>query len=129
MTYAQARHAKYLDSYRLPAPPNLPANKVWLSSKHFRTQRPFKKLDHKLVGPYEVVESVGTHAYRLRFPPSIKRYPVVHVSEIEPASNDPLPGQRHSPPLPVVVDGEEEWEVEELVDSRRCYRKLEYKVK
>jgi hypothetical protein len=29
----------------------------------------------------------------------------------------------------VVVDGEEEWEVEEVVDSRRRYRKLEYKVK
>ena len=27
------------------------------------------------------------------------------------------------------VDGEEEWEVEEVVDSRRRYRKLEYKVK
>jgi hypothetical protein len=29
----------------------------------------------------------------------------------------------------VVIDGEEEWEVEEIVDSRRRYRKLEYKVK
>jgi hypothetical protein len=29
----------------------------------------------------------------------------------------------------VVIDGEEEWEVEEVVDSRRRYRKLEYKVK
>jgi hypothetical protein len=29
----------------------------------------------------------------------------------------------------VVIDGEEEWEVEEVVDSRRRYRRLEYKVK
>jgi hypothetical protein len=75
------------------------------------------------------VGNVGTHAYRLKFPRSIKRHPVVHVSEIEPAGNDPLPGQIHKPPPPVVIDGEEEWEVEEVVDSRRRYRKLEYKVK
>ena len=76
-----------------------------------------------------MVESVGTHAYRLKFPPSIKRHPVVLVSEIEPASDDPFPGQRYPPPPPVVVDGEQEWEVEEVVDSRRWYRKLEYKLK
>ena len=29
----------------------------------------------------------------------------------------------------MVVEAEENWEVEEVVDSRRRYRKLEYKVK
>jgi predicted aspartyl protease len=126
---AQNRQAEYADASRSPAPRYLPGDQVWLSSKHFRTERPCRKLDHKFLGPFEVVGSVGTHAYRLKFPKSIKRHPVVHVSEIEPASNDPLPGQVHAPPPPVVIDGEEEWEVEEVVDSRRRYRKLEYKVK
>ena len=72
---------------------------------------------------------MGSHAYRLMFPPSIKRHLVVHVSEIKPASDDTLPGQIHPLPLPMVVDGEQEWEVEEVVDSRRRYSKLEYKVK
>ena len=118
-----------MDGSRLPAQQYLPGDKVWLFSNHVRNQRPSRKLDHKFLGPYEVVESVGTHAYHLRFLPSIKRHPVVHVSEIEPASNNPLYGQRHPLPPPVVVDGEVEWEVEEVVDSRRRYRKLEYKVK
>ena len=71
---------------------------------------------------------MGRHAYRLRLPPSIKRHQGIHLSEIEAASNDPPPRQRHTPPPPVVVDGEGEWEVEEVVDSSRCYRELEYKV-
>ena len=75
------------------------------------------------------MERVGTHAYRLKFPPSIKRHLVLQVSEIEPVSDNPLPGQRHPPPPPVVVDREQEWEVEEVLGSRRRYRKLEYKVK
>ena len=63
----------------------------------------------KISGPYDMVEIVGTRAYSLKFPPSITRHPVIHVSEIEPASDNPLPGQRHPPPPPVIVDGEEEW--------------------
>jgi hypothetical protein len=28
---------------------------------------------------------------------------------------------------PIIVDGEEEWEVERIIDSRLHYRKLQYK--
>ena len=126
---AQNRQAEYPNGSRLPAPWYLHEDQVWLSSKHFRTEPPSRKLDHKFLGPFEVVGSVGTHAYDLKFPESIKRHPVVYVSEIKPASNDPLPGQVHAAPPPVVINGEKEWEVEEVVDSRRWYRKLEYKVK
>jgi glycosylphosphatidylinositol phospholipase D len=33
------------------------------------------------------------------------------------------------PPLPVIVEGEEEWEVEEILDSRRMRGRLQYLVK
>jgi len=118
LTHAQARQSEYADWSRLPAPWYLPGNKVCLFSKNFQTQGPSRELYHKFLGSYEVVESVGTHAYRMKFPPSIKRHPVVHLSEIEPASDDPLPGQRHPPPPTVIVDVEEEWEVAEVVHLR-----------
>ena len=72
---------------------------------------------------------MGSHAYRLKFPRSNKRHTVPHVSEIEPAGNDSLAGQVHASSLPIVIDGEEEWEIEEVVGSGRRYRKLEYEVK
>jgi len=127
--YAQKRQAEYADGSRLPAPRYQPGDRVWLSSRHFRSERPSRKLDHKFLGPFEIVANVGTHAYRLSFPKSIKRHPVVHVSEIEPASDDPLTGQKQPPPPPVVVDGKDEWEVEEVLDSRKRYGHLEYRVK
>ena len=34
----------------------------------------------------------------------------------------PLPGQRSPPLLAIIVDGEEEWEVEHVLDSRLFYR-------
>ena len=33
------------------------------------------------------------------------------------------------PPLPVIVESEEEWEVEEILDSRRTRGRLQYLVK
>ncbi len=41
-------------------------NMVWLSGIKIRTKRPSKKLDHRFYGPYQVVERIGTQAYRLK---------------------------------------------------------------
>jgi len=54
-------------------------DKVWLIAKNIRTVRPSKKLDHKRLGPSQIVEQIGTHAYRLELPPTMRVHPVFHV--------------------------------------------------
>lgn len=93
------------------------------------TTRPSAKLDYKKLGTYEVLERVGTHAYKLKLPPTMEIHPVFHVSLLEPASNNPLKGQQQPPPPPVIIQNEEEYEVEAVLDSRLHYRKLQYLVK
>jgi len=45
-------------------------------------------------------------------------HPVFNVVKLSLAPLDPIPGHRTSlPPLPEIVDGEEEWVVEEILDS------------
>ena len=64
----------------------------------------------------------------------MKNHPVFHVSLLCPVANDPLPSQRQDPSPPVEVDGVEEFEVEEVLDSRLDRRgrgrpRLKYTVK
>ena len=56
---------------------------------------------------------------------------VFHPSLLQKASADPLAGQHNEPALPVIVDDEEEWEVDNILDARRVgrSRKVQFRVK
>jgi len=57
-------------------------------------------------------------------------HPVFNVVKLSLAPPDPIPGCRTSPPpLPEIVDGEEEWVVEDILDSQMVNWKLCYLVK
>jgi hypothetical protein len=51
------------------------------------------------------------------------------VSLLEPVRPNDLPGRVQSPPPPVIVDDHEEYEVEEVLDSRESDGKLKYRVR
>jgi hypothetical protein len=129
MKYAQARYTEAADRSRAPAPVFKENDLVWLDSRNLRTERPSRKLENKHLGPYRVVRAVGTHAYELDIPDTMKNHRTFPVSLLNPASSDPLPGQIIPPPLPVVVDGEKEWSVDAILDSRLVRGRLKYLVK
>jgi len=107
-----------------------PGDKVWLRQKNIRTTRPSNKLDHKLISPYPVLEKVGSRAYKLDLPATVKIHPVFHISLLEPtASTEPIPGHQQPPPPPVIIQEQQECEVEKILDSRRHRKQIQYQVK
>jgi Chromo (CHRromatin Organisation MOdifier) domain len=122
---------RYYNQKRLPAPDFQPGDRVYLDGADIATTQPSRKLSHKHLGPFPVERKVGNNTYRLCLPPSMSRiHPVFNVIKLTPAPEDPITGWRTvPPPLSEIIDGEEEWVVEEILDSRMMNRKLCYLIK
>src|SRR5215510_6550572 len=123
--------ARYYNQKRTPAPVFNPGDRVYLDGSDIQTTRPSKKLSHLRLGPFPVERRVGASAYRLKLPRTMQRlHPVFNVVKLSLAPEDPFPGRKlPPPPPPELVEGEEEWEVEEILDSRLLRKKLKFLVK
>lgn len=95
--------------------------KMWSSP----TDRVSDKLDYPLTrGHYLIKERIG-HAYLLELPDSWQGPRLFSADRLRYHRNDPLPGQAAEEPGPDVVDGEEEWEVQQVTASRLFRGKAE----
>jgi len=72
---------------------------------------------------------ISHYAYELELPESIRIHRVQPVSHLDPVVEDPLEGQGVPPPPPVEVDGEEEYQVSGVEDSRIYRNQLPYLVR
>jgi hypothetical protein len=93
---------------------------VYLDTKNLNTGQPSKKLDVRQTSPFPVLDQIGSVAYKLKLPLSWKIHPVFHVSLLRPAI---INKQLHPDviddnlrPPPDIVDGQEEYEVEKILD-------------
>jgi hypothetical protein len=68
-----------------------PGDLVFLFSRNIKMARPSKKLDDKILGPFKILEAVGT-SYRLQLPTTMRIHDVFHPSLLRRAAEDPLPG-------------------------------------
>jgi hypothetical protein len=119
--------AKYYNLKHTPMTYNV-GDKVLLNAKNIISTRPSKKLDYKYYGSYEITESIGKQAYRLKLSSLLKGiHNVFHVSLLEPHLYD----SARAPELPptIEVDGEDQYEVDEVLDTRIRYEKLQYLIR
>lgn len=101
---------------------------VKLSSKNLPSQRPTQKLDNRFLGPFKVIKQVNSVAYQLELPPQMKIHNTFHVSLLEPWISNTFPSRQLPPPPPPpdIIDGEEHFEIQEILDSRLRHKKLQY---
>ena len=128
---ANQDYAKYYDAKHVDQPEIKVGNSVLVSLQNMTTRRPSKKLDIRFAGPYRVLEAVGSRAFRLNLPNSMKNHPVFHVSLLRPFYPATYPEQDYTPPGPVEVDQTTEdssFEVSAVIDSRIKRNRLEYLV-
>lgn len=125
---AAERMKQHYDQARRDAPGFEVGDKVWLEATNIRRPGTRKLLPRRL-GPYKVKAKLSDLTYELELPESLKIHPVFHVSLLSPHHEDDIPGRTQPPPPPIEVEGDLEYEVDEVVDARRFRRKFQYLVR
>ena len=88
-------------------------SRAWLSTEHLPVRAGARKLSAKWAGPFCILARVAEEAYKLELPSSWRQHPVFHTSQLKEVAGNP------SQEAPVLLEtGEEEYEVERLLDVR-----------
>jgi len=116
---AQEKIKKYADKKRGEVNEYKVGDLVMLSTKDLKYQmisRRMEKLMERFVGPYKVKKIISANVVELELPSTIRIYPVVNVSRIH-RYIEQVEGQRKEQPAPVIIKGEERWEVKRILNK------------
>ena len=108
-----------------------PGDRVYLDISDIKMTHPSPKLSHCRLEPFEIECQVGLLVYCLKLPHRMRQlHPVFNLIKLSSALEDSIPGRKlQALPPPIVVDGEEEWEVKEILDSCWYWRRFQFLVK
>jgi hypothetical protein len=81
-----------------------------------------------MAGLYIILKKVG-NAFWIDLLPLIKIHFIISVDKLYKAANDLLPGQLQELALLIIVNGQNKWDVDEVLASRGHFGKLQYCVK
>jgi hypothetical protein len=104
-------------------------NQVWLDSKNLKIGYPTRKLSPKREGPFEIIEVISTHAYRLKLLNQWRIHPVFHAALLTPYRETETHGKNYLRPPPDLIEGEQEHKVEAIVAHKKQGQRFKYLIK
>ena len=81
------------------------------------------------VSSFKVKWVINPYAYELDLPRAYGVHSVFHVNLMDPVVTDPLEGHWQEPSPLILIDEEEKWLVEEILEAQKIRRSLNYLVK
>ena len=87
-----------------------------------------EKLTEHFVGPYKIKGIVSSNAIELELPKSIKIHPVVNISRVW-LYKPQVKGQKKIPPKLLIIEGQEEFKVEKIINKRMIRGKEKFLVR
>lgn len=101
MTKAKINQRNQTNKYKKKISYNF-GEKIWLFTKNISVDQLSKKLDHKIIGLFKVIEKKSI-LLELQLPQSMKIYNVFRLNLLEKALTDPLKGQINESAPPIII--------------------------
>jgi hypothetical protein len=108
---------------------------VMLSGKHvhppWQKKRKTKKLIQKWYGPFKVLETKNDNAYVLELPATMKIHSTINIEYLKRYTESPedFSKRRVKPSPPIVVENEEHYEIENILDHETKNNQIKFLVK
>lgn len=91
---------------------------------------PSRKLQPRYFGPYKIEKIISSTSYRVRMPANVRTHPVFHASQLKlHRVSKEYPDRKGNREDPLVIDDEDYYIVDTILDRRRHRRRIQYLVK
>lgn len=125
MKLAAERWSWYYDQHKRSVPFKV-GDKVLVDARSWQDSE--RSLSPRYLGPFKIIEQLSPVTFRVHMDEQYRAYhPVFHASKLV-MYKDPV-HQKKPEPQPEMVDGEELWEVEKILDHRLRAGRVEYRIR
>ncbi len=103
-------------------------SKMFLNEWNIITARSFKKLNDKMLNSFQITESIDSF-YKLKLSETMHINNVFHSKLLHSVINNSLFDQKNESSKSIVINDEDEWKIDDILNFQ-CYRRwLQYRVK
>ncbi len=132
MKKSQRQQTTHVNAHRTQAFDYQIDDQVWLFIKNIQIDRFSKKLNHKILEPFKILEK-REKSYKLDLSDEINIHSVFHISLLRKNLDDSLSRQIMLSSSSVMIDDEQKYDLKDIVDSRVVDRtlnkRLQYKMR
>jgi len=103
-------------------------SKMFLNEWNIITAKSFKKLNDKMLNSFQIIESVNSF-YKLKLSETMHIHNVFYSELLHSVVDDSLSDQKNELSRSIVINDEDEWKIDNILNSWQYQRWLQYQVK
>jgi hypothetical protein len=127
LTNAQKSQKQHVDKWRNFSSEYKAEDMIWLFINNVKIERSSRKLNHKMIESYKI-KKILRDVCQLNLSSSMKIHDTFHTFLLRSISTNSLVDQIQSSSSSIVMNDEKKYDMNDILDSRYHYDKLQYKV-
>ncbi len=101
---------------------------MFLNEWNIVTAKSFKKLNDKMLNSFQIIESIDSF-YKLKLSETMHIHDVFHSELLHSVVDDSLSDQKNESSKSIMINDEDEWKINDILNFQCYKRQLQYWVK